>query len=637
MNVFFSLILREHRKFGLIFTPVLLSESKKGLEIFDTISPLNINNLQVELSESEIEVINHIFKYNDEHLQKLFYKPKVTVKFFLEIIDSELISNDIRPYIESKIQKIIQIAQKKSYRIFFKLLHGSYLLPDDEIFIEPEPAEAVFHFTKTNDGTNYFLSIQHNNKDIYLKNMSGEILCNSPAIVLLNKQIFIFPSNQIDGKKFLPFFEKESILIPQRVERKYYETFVFNTIKQFKVKANGFTINNLNPPRKVELCLEVNWKGYPVVLIKFLYGKHEFLYNNKNKEIVKFNAQNDTFIFDVLRRDDVWEKSIIEKIENTGLKFDKIGAFNHLEINKLEPDVRLYSFIEWFGSQENFFSDENFIISKNLNKPFIFEKPRLSMSFSHKTDWFDVKARVQIGEYIFSFIDFKNHILNRKKEFQLPDGNIVILPSSWFVDYYDLFIFSNEIMGELHIDDSHIHVLPDTILQEGINNKIFKNLFYNTNNQQLETELPKELKVQLRSYQQIGYWWLYNLYQMKLNGCLADDMGLGKTVQAIAIILKIREEKTGTNPTKKPQAVQLNLFEQPHLQGNPPVLIISPVSLIHNWTNELKKFATSLKIYKHIGNQRDKHTGNFCKFDVIITSYGILLRDIEILKNFTFQ
>ncbi len=61
-------------------------------------------------------------------------------------------------------------------------------------------------------------------------------------------------------------------------------------------------------------------------------------------------------------------------------------------------------------------------------------------------------------------------------------------------------------------------------------------------NLQEEVTLPFDFQVTLRPYQRFGYEWMYRLYRCGLGGCLADDMGLGKTLQAIALILKYRQE-----------------------------------------------------------------------------------------------
>lgn len=127
--------------------------------------------------------------------------------------------------------------------------------------------------------------------------------------------------------------------------------------------------------------------------------------------------------------------------------------------------------------------------------------------------------------------------------------------------------------------------------------------------------IPKGIKAKLRDYQQEGLNWLNFLDANQLGGCLADDMGLGKTLQTITFLqhLKIKNKKI------------------------PPTLIITPTSLIFNWNNEIEKFCPSLKININVGTNRATTTKEFGKYDIILSTYGTLLNDIEFLKEYKFH
>jgi SNF2 family DNA or RNA helicase len=130
------------------------------------------------------------------------------------------------------------------------------------------------------------------------------------------------------------------------------------------------------------------------------------------------------------------------------------------------------------------------------------------------------------------------------------------------------------------------------------------------------SEIPKDLKASLRPYQAEGVHWLERLRLMYLNGILADDMGLGKTLQAIAALTQ--------NQLKNPDAHSL---------------IVCPTSLLYNWKEELHKFNPKLKatVVDGIPGQRKKHLQKLADYDVIITSYTLLQKDIEIYSQFPFS
>ena len=123
-----------------------------------------------------------------------------------------------------------------------------------------------------------------------------------------------------------------------------------------------------------------------------------------------------------------------------------------------------------------------------------------------------------------------------------------------------------------------------------------------------EYEVPEKLNQVLRKYQKYGYRWLRTLENCGFGGILADDMGLGKTLQVIAVLLAHKEEN-----------------RQCH-----PALIVTPASLVYNWREEFAKYAPELSVGMITGNQteRQKSIEEYEKWDVLVTSYDLLKRDI---------
>jgi len=151
--------------------------------------------------------------------------------------------------------------------------------------------------------------------------------------------------------------------------------------------------------------------------------------------------------------------------------------------------------------------------------------------------------------------------------------------------------------------------------------------------------LPANLVASLRPYQEQGYGWLYALKNQNLGGCLADDMGLGKTLQTITLLLKAKEdmaENGELSPNEDP-GPQLDLFSKPEGIPANPSIIIMPSSLVHNWFNEFRKFAPSLRIYRHVGNDRAASFNQIKNYDVVLTTYGLARNDVEMLSSAPFH
>ncbi len=124
-------------------------------------------------------------------------------------------------------------------------------------------------------------------------------------------------------------------------------------------------------------------------------------------------------------------------------------------------------------------------------------------------------------------------------------------------------------------------------------------------------EMPEGLGAELRPYQVEGVSWLQFLREFDLHGVLADDMGLGKTLQTITHLLKEKVEGRADRPS----------------------LVVAPTSVVRNWVREMKKFAPGLRVLLLHGGER---RGLFKKIrlnDVVVTTFPLLVRDVEVLKK----
>ncbi|HEV8246836.1 MAG TPA: DEAD/DEAH box helicase, partial [Polyangiaceae bacterium] len=118
------------------------------------------------------------------------------------------------------------------------------------------------------------------------------------------------------------------------------------------------------------------------------------------------------------------------------------------------------------------------------------------------------------------------------------------------------------------------------------------------------------LEATLRPYQEQGVAWLQHLRALDTGGLLADDMGLGKTLQTIAHL--VLEKQAG--------------------RADRPSLIVAPTSLLGNWRREIERFAPGLSVCVWHGGERTRKQREAQTSDVLLTSYGLLIRDLERLQ-----
>lgn len=125
--------------------------------------------------------------------------------------------------------------------------------------------------------------------------------------------------------------------------------------------------------------------------------------------------------------------------------------------------------------------------------------------------------------------------------------------------------------------------------------------------------VPEAIHAHLRPYQERGYAWMYHNMRLGFGSILADDMGLGKTLQVITFLQKLKDEK---------------------LLEKKSALVVAPTGLLANWQAELQRFAPSLSVFLYHGVKRDM---NEFSHDILLTSYGLVRSDTDLLKKQKWQ
>jgi superfamily II DNA or RNA helicase len=245
-------------------------------------------------------------------------------------------------------------------------------------------------------------------------------------------------------------------------------------------------------------------------------------------------------------------------------------------------------------------------------------KPSTHIHLSSGVDWFDARVELAFGEQHIGIEEIQKALANKQSFVQLNDGTLGILPDEWIKKYALLFKVGEGRNNQLRLSKYHLSVIDDLYDQrdeqelsfrldekyERLRN--FKNI--------PEIPIPEELENRLRPYQLSGFHWLNYLNTVGWGGILADDMGLGKTVQALSMLQHFAKENK-----------QLK------------ALVVCPTTLIYNWENEIKKFTPSLTRCIHHGNARVKRSQDFQDENIIITTYGTLRSDVQMLMRIPFD
>jgi SNF2 family DNA or RNA helicase len=618
-----------HEYLGLLFESFVVQLDEKGRLSFahQNISSINAPEFAAGLDDTDYKLIKWMDEMQQESIVKKFNHKKLKPKEYLrKIYDPKTENKAIQELIELKLEglrsKILE--HLKGKRLFEMGNDGNPIWR--EIDIMPEKASVLFHFRRNEDNTHYFPTIKYQGEKLEWQYKNGYLICHEPAWLVVDYKLYNFKKG-VDGKKLQPFLNKKFIVIPKKVEEQYYSKFVTQLVSSFDVYAVGFDIKVEKSQPKPILCIsdlpgnpKTDLFGNPVEEIEedkivfdlqFKYGDYTFRSEEKEENNVALEKIGDNYVFHKVIRDVGKEKSFGENLKEIGLPV-KSARYSMPKSNAFG----------WINTHRDRLQEIGIEIKQAVNgkgKSYFIGRAQISVEVKENIDWFDVHAIIKFGPYEIAFQKLRKLLLQGKSEFELPNGEIAIIPNSWFVNYSEMFAFLEEQEIEktqsLVLQKHHIALAQElqqnNLLQMTLSRKLEKLRDFS----QIEDyELPVTFKGKLRPYQKAGYNWLRFLNEYKFGGCLADDMGLGKTVQTLALLAHEKE--------KNPEATSL---------------LVMPTSLVYNWELEARKFTPGLRVLSYTGTQRIKDNRLFAKYDLVLTSYGITRMDVEILKGFYFN
>jgi SNF2 family DNA or RNA helicase len=637
----FIIALTEHRIFGYVFLPywVTKRKDKTFFSVKKRITGEDIHADTAAFSDEQKRIVKKVEEYSDKSIVKIFGKRK-SRKEYLSSLKQEEVDMKIRPYIERRIFSCIELLKNSPIKVYHKLLSDN-IHENDMIRVQEEPAKTVFNFFRTREGTLYHLSVQQNGKTMTLTGKNGIILTNDPCGLVLNNQLLHF--KDIDGKKLQPFFVKENIVIPKSAEKAYFEKFVAKAIQNYTVNYSGFEIKEAEIKPYPALSLENNLEGQPVLTLNFIYGRKKYPAGSKTETLVEFVPDNENFYFKKSGRNYGWEAEMENAVKDVGLVCTKNAYYYPGKLDRTADETEnKYQLINWLNENIKIIEKKTITVKQDyFPNQYYLENFDLKINIDDTSDWFDVHAFVKIKGHNIPFYRFRKNIIQKKREFELPNGEIFILPKEWFSTYKEMMLLATKGEEEtLRLRKAHFPLFSS--FKNKIDNKLLAKYDEFLKQETFSPEkVPDEINANLRTYQHVGFTWMYRMHQNGFGTCLADDMGLGKTLQTIALIQRslndVPVKAKETQNLKAPQ--QLDLFNTPR-DENPPVkgtsLIVMPASLVHNWYNEFQKFAPALKIHLHVGPGRELTGDILDKNHVILTTYGIVRNDQDEIARYQF-
>ncbi len=621
------LVIYQHRQLGWRFNLYLADLLPDGtIRISGSPDPAFLN--RKDFTTAEKQLLQTLKDTSDKSLMLKYSKDKTVVDFFKNLT-AEKINNYIRPAIEIYAAQIVELAKKTGISVYLREeMKRTVLYPEQKIDILSEKPQCIFNFEKNDSGLRYFITLLNENSEISLKDKPDIVIANKPAMIISDNHLLVV--EDIEAKRLTPFFTKDFISVPPSMVQKYMQDFVLKTFLQYQTKMKGIETVKIRLEKKAVLSLEEDFNRRLNLLLTFFYGERSFSPSSQ-RNTVAWLDEKDISRINWYDRDPEWENEFAGRLKSSGLRLEGENRW----YEPLQPSNSPLGLIEWINSHQDIL--DRFEFRQQTDTIYYTKDISLRSCVSDKIDWFEIEMEVVAGDYIIPFTRFRKHILTGSREYVLPDGSVLVLPEEWFQKYLDIFLYGEKEGKIIRLKKIHFSLM-ESLSEDKTDKKKKEELLPEWKRKPSSNLLPNALNKILRPYQKEGFSWLLYLYRNNFGGCLADDMGLGKTLQTIALLQYIYAG-SGEKKTDRTPHGQLSLFEETE-QKIPATLIVVPTSLLHNWKNELKRFAPGLKTYLHAGYGRLKTNDIgkiFRHYHIVITSYGTLRNDIDYLSLYCFH
>ncbi|MEO6288431.1 MAG: DEAD/DEAH box helicase, partial [Ginsengibacter sp.] len=505
-------------------------------------------------------------------------------------------------FLHPKLKKIFNLDDD---RTFLYLPQGKKFTTDNLEFVYTCQLKPVIQFKASVEGDSYklecFIIIENETLKV------SENQWSSTLLFLHDKEFFLWsdPEEGLVAEKF-----KNPLQIPANEWPTFLKEVIMPLTQNFEVAFDKALIREIKEGEPEVTVMLVEKGDYLMFQPTFSYKKFVVKSGAKDTIVV---PDHDRVLMVIRNKES--EQDFINKLLSLHSQFAKHEG-NNLVLKGADVLKNNWFFLFVDVMKEMKIPVYGFEALKNFR--FNTSKPVTKIHLSSGIDWFDAKVELTFGEQKIGISEIKKALTNKQSFVQLKDGSLGILPDEWINKYSLLFKVGDGKENKLRLSRFHLSVIDDLYEKRNEQELSFEldEKYERLRNYKNipEVDVPQELQNRLRPYQESGYHWLNYLNDVGWGGILADDMGLGKTVQALSMLSHYAEK-----------------------EGSLKALVVCPTTLIYNWENEIRKFTPSLTWCIHHGSIRTRNPKEFEQYNIIITTYGTLRSDIQLMMRIFFD
>lgn len=566
------------------------------------------------------QLLEEALDYTEQRVLAHFAK-KMKIKSLQEMQDDPQRRKMLEAYTDKWCSQWLERAVNL-FRIFTTGIQRNGIIDSHLVQYFPLEEQLNLHFLKTDKELHYRLTL--GDRSFTLLGRSLAILSRTPGWAILDRFLIHVP--QTSAAILKPFTQKSEVVVPGHLIGDYMQKFILPMAEKANITAEGFDMVEVTDITKKRISLvEDVFSGKYQVRVDLAYGEVWFTIGDSREYLQRLAASTDgNYAICRHQRQPLAEAAIVDSLVDVHLDKTATGRMTFTDQTDAENTA---SVAHWLirhhdSLRAQGWSVDSFFTPYGKLLP-VMPDIRSSVS-AFENDWFDMKATVVWGDIQVPFVRLAKYILDCSPFYPLGSGQCGLIPETWFMDWAEWFA-----LGEIKEDRIRLTKAQYNSLQqharktEDLLEEILTPSFR-------KFPIPKGIHATLRPYQHIGFSWLASLYEDRLGGCLADDMGLGKTLQTITFLQHLKthycQERTEV------VSGQLDLFAQLELTvpSSLRAVVIAPASLLFNWEREINRFAPGLRVIRHSGSTRPTTTDGWVQMDVVLTSYPVLIRDMDL-------
>ena len=483
-------------------------------------------------------------------------------------------------------------------------------LADGRIFVHDEPAIVELDIARDSSGLTASFRIVVGGRAITARPGQARMVSRDPLWMLIDSQLFRINETGVSPEVITGY---PLVRIPAAEENDFLEQYLLPLSENLTVRGDAVSWEELAAPLQSRVYLSERESDLGIEL-RFGYDSVELPYE---KHLPKASTRRKPGAASLVRvaRDPDAEQAAWQALSTGfGLKRGANPSEFLLRKSVAPIDFLLREVPKLAAAGFTVFGEEALTLAR-VNR----NRPTISFNVSSGIDWFDVDAVVQFGEQLLPLKDLKRAIKRRERYVKLADGSLGQIPEEWAERYRHLFAFAEDSGDGMRLSGHHLALLDQALADA---DRATSDAAFAERRERLKgfagiepEPLPRGFVGELRPYQKSGYDWLHFLGRYGFGGCLADDMGTGKTIQTLAYIQSIYE--------CEPKAAA--------------TLIVMPRSLLFNWQREAAQFTPDLRVYIHADQGRINEAEGFSEHDLVLTTYGVMLRDVALLRSYNFR